>query len=106
MSADTPALGREHKPNVKNEANGISGSGRRNNHNTRKFIKKERSQGAHPDLSGFVFDTRTTQTNQIANFTAIDVRICALVGQQFDPYVLRSIKKMQAILPQEKNRRD
>lgn len=85
MSTDAPALGREHKPNIKNKGSSNTGFGRRNNHNARKFIKKKLFQAAHPDLSGFVFETRTTWTNQIAKFTAIIICIQALVGQQFDP---------------------
>ena len=101
MSTDAPAVGGEHKPNIKNEGSGNTVIGQHNNQNARKLIKKDRFHGAHPDLSGFVFKSRTTQTNQIANFTAVNVRIRALVGQQFDPYVLESIEKMQAVLPPE-----
>ena len=96
MGTDTPADSGEQKPVIKNKANFGNGFNRRNN--TKKFIKKERFQGAHPDLSGFVFETGTTRTNQIANFTTVDMRIRALVGQQLDPFVLESIKKMRVIL--------
>ena len=44
MSTDAPAVGREHKPNIKNEGNVNTGFGRRNNHNARKFIKKDHFQ--------------------------------------------------------------
>lgn len=48
-----------------------------------------------PDLSGFVFETGTNHTYQVANFTIIDTCIHALMGQQFDQYVLEFIEKLQ-----------
>jgi hypothetical protein len=98
MGTDTPAGGREQKPVIKNEANIGNGFNRRV---IKNFIKKKCFQAAHPDLSGFVFETGTTRTNQIADFTTADVRIWALVGQQFGPFVLESIEKMRVILPPE-----
>lgn len=73
MGTDGPAVGGEQKPIIRNEVGDFMHP-RRNNHNKR-FMKKERFQGAHPDLSGFVFETGTNRTNQIANFTTVDTRI-------------------------------
>lgn len=100
MGTDNPAQGGEQKPIIKNEGNNVPNASNRHN-NARRFIKKERFQGAHPDLAGYVFETSSNRTNQIANFTAVDTRIRALVGQQFDPYVLESIEKMRVITPPE-----
>ena len=57
--------------------------------------------GAHPDLQGFVFEANAIRSTQITNFTNVDTRIRALVGQQFDPFILESIKKMAVTLPPE-----
>jgi hypothetical protein len=46
-----------------------------------------------------VFETGSNRTNQITNFTTADSRIRAIVGQQFDPYILESIEKMKVIVP-------
>jgi hypothetical protein len=100
MGTDNPAQGGEQKPIIKNEGNNVPNASNRRN-NARRFIKKEQFQGAHPDLAGYVFETSSNRTNQIANFTAVDTRIRALVGQQFDPYVLESIEKMRVITPPE-----
>ena len=74
MGTDNPAQGGEQKPIIKNEGNNIPNASNRRN-NARRFIKKERFQGAHPDLAGYVFETSPNRTNQIANFTAADTRI-------------------------------
>ena len=93
----------EKKPDVKNESNpnagGSNRKGRFNNRN--KFVKTEKFMGAHPDLQGFVFEPNPIRTYQIANFTNVDTRIKAVVGQQFDPAVLESIEKMTVTLPTE-----
>ncbi len=57
--------------------------------------------GAHPDLQGFVFEAYAVRSTQITNFNTVDTRIRALVGQQFDPFVLESIEKMAVTLPVE-----
>ncbi len=102
MGTDTPAVGGEQKPIFKNEGdNSGNEPSRCNANNARRFVKKDRFQGAHPDLAGFVFETSTNRTSQIANFTATDIRIRAIVGQQFDPYVLESIEKMRVSMPPE-----
>ena len=78
MGTDTPTEGREKKPAIKNEQQHPKGHSR---HRNNTYIKKERFQGAHPDLAGFVFETRTNRTNQTANFARFDERIRALIGQ-------------------------
>ena len=93
----------EKKPDVKNESNpNAGGSNRRGRFNNKnKFVKKEKFMGAHPDLQGFVFEPNPIRATQIANFTNVDNRIKAVVGQQFDPAVLESIEKMAVTLPVE-----
>ena len=65
------------------------------------YQKKEKFQGAHPDLSGYVFETAPSRTNQVANFSRVDERIRSLVGQNYDPYVLESIESRGVVLPPE-----
>ena len=103
MGTEHPAEGGEKKPAVKNEdGNGGGSYNCRNNFDQRnKFAKKERFMGAHPDLQGFVFEANAVHLNQITNFNTIDTRIRALIGQQFDPFVLESIEKMAVTMPPE-----
>ena len=105
MGTDTPVEGGERKPVVRQEGND---GFHRNKNKFRKFAKKERFMGTHPDLQGFLFETGTSRTNQIANFTnqianfnTVDTRIRAIVGQSFEPQVLESIEKMTVVMPPE-----
>ena len=104
MSAAGGAVdGADRKPEIKNEGNpagvGVNRRGRFDNKS--KFVKKEKFMGAHPDLQGFVFEPNPIRANQISNFTTVNTRIKAVVGQQFDPSVLESIEKMAVTLPSE-----
>ena len=100
MSTEIPAGGGDQKtPVVKNNE---GGSGRNNNRRERKpysFAKREKFEGATPELSGFIFTAGTNRTSQIHNFTRTDERIKALVGQKYDPYVLQSLEEIREIMP-------
>jgi hypothetical protein len=103
MGTEHPAEGGEKKPVIKND-NSNGGFYRHNNnnfHQKEKFVKKEKFMGAHPDLQGFVFEANTIRSNQIANFATVDTRIKAVIGQQFDPFVLESIEKLIVTVPPE-----
>jgi len=78
---------------IRNEGND-AGSGFNYHNNNKEFVKKKHFPGAHPVLSGFILETCSNHTNQIANFTTIEMWIHALLRQQFDPYTLESIEKM------------
>ena len=98
MGTDTPVEGGEKKPVMKQEGND---GFHQNKSKFKKFAKRERFMGAHPDLQGFVFETGTSHNNQIANFNTVDTRIRAIVGQSFEPQVLESIEKMTLVMPPE-----
>ena len=91
---------RKH-PAIKDEGGGPNRPSSRRNTQSKKFIMKDHFQGDHPDLAGYEFETGSNHTNQIAYFTTVDTKIRALVGQQFDPLVLESIKKMKIMMPPE-----
>ena len=95
MGTDTPTDSVEKKPVIPD------GSSSRRFNRKVPYVKRERFQGAHPDLMGYVFESGTSRTNQIANFAKVDERIRALIGQQFDPYVLESIETKAVCLPGE-----
>mmetsp|Transcript_10069 Transcript_10069/g.15427 ORF Transcript_10069/g.15427 Transcript_10069/m.15427 type:complete len:109 (-) Transcript_10069:78-404(-) len=95
MGTETPA--------IKNEGGTAAGNQRRGNQTqfNRRFLKKEILFGADPDLQGFVFESAGNRAQQITNFATVVTRIKALTGQNFDPYVLESIEKMEETIPKE-----
>ena len=103
MGTETPAEGGDNKTAIKNEGGAAAGNQRRGNQNqfNRRFVKKEKFLGADPDLQGFVFESAGNRAQQITNFTTVDTRIKALIGQNCDPFVLESIEKMEETLPKE-----
>ena len=101
MGTEAPAGGGDNKPEIKSEKDGAGGKNRRGgNNNHPRFPKKEKFLGADPDLQGFVFES-SSRGQQITNFVTVDTRIKSLIGQGCDPFVLESIEKMQATLPDE-----
>ena len=58
----------------------------------KKFIKKESFHGVLLNRDRLVF-AESDCTNQIANFIRVDTRIRALLGKQFDPFVLEMIER-------------
>ena len=103
MGTETPAEGGDNKTAIKNKGGAAAGNQRRGNQNqfNRRFVKKEKFLGADPDLQGFVFESAGNRAQQITNFTTVDTRIKALIGQNCDPFVLESIEKMEESLPKE-----
>ena len=102
MGADTPAVGGETKPVVKNDSKPINHHSGRNNANRRdNYIKKEKFLGADPNLRGHVFEAKRNRSEQVANFTIVDDIIKAQVGTECDPFVLESLEKEKNTLPSE-----
>ena len=94
MGAETPVKGRETKPGVKRRGRSSNQHGRCSNTNCHdNFIKKEKYLGGDPNLLGHVFKTKRNQSEQVANFNAIDEVIKAQVGPECDPFVLESLEK-------------
>ena len=95
--------GGEKKPPIKNEGGIAAGNLYRGNYNNsnKQFVKKEKFLGADPNLQGFVFEAVGNRAQQITNFTPVNTRINAIIGQKCDPYVLELIEKMTATVPDE-----
>ena len=101
MSAATPAAGGEAKPAATGDGRPGAGKGAGRKHQQHHFIKKERFLGADQDLQGFVFETKSTRSQQITNFRTVDERIKDQVGAKFDEYVLETLERMAVTLPPE-----
>ena len=106
MGADTPAVGGENKPIIKNDdkTNNNRQHGRRGNNNSQRrgdHVKKEKFVGADPDLAGFTFVSKTSRADQTANFETVDAVILNQIGVEYHLSVLESIEAGKKIMPDE-----
>ena len=96
MSANSPAASGENKPVIINNDNKSGNNhGRRGNNNSQRRdgqIKKEKFLGADPNLQGYVFEAKTLQAEQVANFEKVDARIRDQIGMDYHLSVLESIE--------------
>ena len=101
MSAAIPAAGGVAKPAANGDGRPVGGKAAGRKHQQHAFVKKEKFLGADQDLQGFVFETKTTRSQQITNFRNVDERIRDQVGAKFDEYVLETLERMKVTLPPE-----
>ena len=97
MSANTPDVGREEKPDVKTGYNKspFQHHGARNNKHCRdNYPKKEKFLGADPKLSGKVFKVKQNRSEQVTNFNLVDVDIICCETKA-DPTSLNGNEKLE-----------
>ena len=86
MSANTPAVGGETKPDVKHEGKPSYYGGRNNaNRNNNNYNTQKKFLGADTNLCGEVFEAKRNRSEQVTNFKTVNdlinrgpVNICLL----------------------------
>ena len=104
MSANTPATRGEDKPVINNDNKPNVNHARRGNNNSHRrdaYAKKDKFMGADPNLQGYVFEAKTSQADQVANFEKVDTRIKDQIGMECHLAVIESIEEGNKTLPVE-----
>ena len=103
MDVKPAADSSENKSSADSKSGGAttSSGSTRYNRDGRRTTTQKKFQGSNADLLGHVFTTGSTRAGQIHQFSKTDEQIKSVVGQKYNPYVLRSLEAGKLVLPEE-----